>query len=206
MEFRLTYEGKLLSTRGQITQAHATNGGVETKWEHKHCIRKQFHRQLKVLWETHPTLTGWSKEEAEFGDDSPLRKTKLQYRSPNFNWLPLVTPGLRLNCHLDVLYLRNGARGDVLSSSDIDNRMKTLIDALKIPGAGEIDVNEKADVAQDPFYVLMSSDSLVTKLSVEADMLLSPTDPKLQDADSRVVITVRIWPYTGTWQNLSMGF
>lgn len=209
MEFRLTYDGKLLSTRGPVTQDQALAGKRETRWEHKHDIRQRFHQQLKRLWEIHPALREWSGAAHDPDQHQPpteLERLRAKYAQSGFDWVPLVTPELKLNCHLDILYLRNGARGDVLSSADIDNRMKTLIDALKIPGLGEIDKSVTPAADQKPFFVLLSSDALVTKLTVEADMLLEATDAKLQDVDSRVVVTVRIWPYSGTWGNLALGF
>ena len=49
MQFRLTYQGTLLSetSKGYLANARAT---------HKHSIRKQFHMQLKRLWHIHPYL------------------------------------------------------------------------------------------------------------------------------------------------------
>ena len=43
MEFRLTYEGKLLAHKGG-------------RAGHVHEIRQEFHKQLKVLWDEHPVL------------------------------------------------------------------------------------------------------------------------------------------------------
>ena len=78
--------------------------------------------------------------------------------------------------------------------SDLDNRVKTLIDALKIPKKRELPDKAAPDLArdEDPFYVLLEDDSLVTHLSVETDVLLDPTDPNLGDEDSRVVIAVKV--------------
>src|SRR3990170_447020 len=45
MEFRLTYEGQLLGASRSNTRA-----------EHKHEIRKVFHRQLRQLWTISPHL------------------------------------------------------------------------------------------------------------------------------------------------------
>ncbi len=49
MQFRLTYQGLLLAetNKGELLNARAT---------HKHGIRKQFHHQLKRLWEISPYL------------------------------------------------------------------------------------------------------------------------------------------------------
>jgi hypothetical protein len=48
MEFRLTYAGRLL--------AHTENARKRARSLHVHDIRKEFHKQLKVLWSKHPIL------------------------------------------------------------------------------------------------------------------------------------------------------
>jgi hypothetical protein len=53
MEFRLTYEGPLLAT-----QRDPVTGQADKRADHKHDIRRQFHVQLKRLWEITPFLKG----------------------------------------------------------------------------------------------------------------------------------------------------
>ena len=48
MEFRLTYEGQLLSTNSNSTRARK---------DYKHCVRQQFQRQMKRLYEINPLLS-----------------------------------------------------------------------------------------------------------------------------------------------------
>lgn len=203
LEFRLTYEGKLASTRGKPEP-----GQIEGRAQHKHDIRRVFHKQLDRLWSTNPALRMWRGLDEEHR--IPGKRPKLDaiieaHETPTFRWAPLVTERLYMNCKLDILYLRNGTRGNLLSDADIDNRMKTLVDALKIPQAGEISPDTKPEADEDPFFVLLAKDSLVTHLSVETDVLLQPTDPKLGDIDSRIVIFVKMWPYRGTWDALDLG-
>ena len=49
MQFRLTYTGRLLSYRDD-------GAAIRARAKHKHEIRKEFHKQLKALWYTHPNL------------------------------------------------------------------------------------------------------------------------------------------------------
>jgi hypothetical protein len=49
------------------------------------------------------------------------------------HFAPLVTDKLHLICDLKVTMLRPGEPGGVISVGDIDNRLKTLFDALSIP-------------------------------------------------------------------------
>jgi hypothetical protein len=53
-----------------------------------------------------------------------------------WNFVPLVTAELSLLCNLEILMLRRVDPGKLIQSSgDIDNRIKTLFDALQIPDA-----------------------------------------------------------------------
>ena len=190
MEFRLTYEGKLASTR-----SNADKGYFANKVKHKHEIRKKFHNQLKLLWSTHPV----TKHMIDYRDNDgkPSFLDKICITENNFTWLPLITEKMAWECDVNVLYLRNGARGSVLNESDIDNRIKTLLDALKMPKRGEIHRDEKPSEDEEPFYVLFDDDKVVSRLSVETDTLLSPTGEDKQ-IDSRLVIKVRAKPYYAT--------
>ncbi len=59
-----------------------------------------------------------------------------QYQESGFRFVPLVRESLSLLCSLDVLFLRRDFPGSVISAGDIDNRIKTLIDALRRPRSG----------------------------------------------------------------------
>jgi hypothetical protein len=85
---------------------------------------------------------------------------------------------------------------------DIDNRLKTIIDALRLPGnAKELVGYETPAEGEDPFYCLLEDDKQVTQLSVETDTLLDPL--KNDKFFVRLVITVDIHPYYVTMFNLS---
>jgi hypothetical protein len=129
--------------------------------------------------------------------DSPsyVEVLATKYTQNNFRWVPLVREESGHCCSLSILYLRNGARGLTLSEADIDNRIKTIVDALKLPTLTEMPAKSTPGPDQNPFFVLLEADNLVTHLSVETGLLLDVTDPKLGDIDSRVVVSVKTWPY-----------
>jgi hypothetical protein len=56
-----------------------------------------------------------------------------QFARNGYNFVPLVTERLLLLCRLDVLFLRPDPPGSLIKSGDIDNRLKTLFDALRMP-------------------------------------------------------------------------
>jgi hypothetical protein len=207
MEFRLTYEGDLFSSN---------NGNPRAT--HKHDIRKHFHRQLKTLWEITSHLKALPSPDADAAKfkiptprprgtpdpDAPVkRETRSEYLARNysrfgFGFVPLVTEDLSLWCGIDILFLRQGVPGKIFESGDIDNRIKTLFDALKMPGelAQLGDHKHKGPSADEiPFFCLLQDDGLVAKVSVETDTLLEPIVGGIpSDNDARVVITVNIRP------------
>lgn len=195
MEFRLTYTGRLL--------AHQDTERLDKRSLHVHDIRRAFHRQLKVLWKSHPVLreimnSGASVNLYVGSGAPPLNRV---YRHDGFAWLPMVTDANGLICKVDILMLRHGEPGRVVF--DVDNRLKTLFDALRKPkGPHELgsqlsggQVSPQAD--EDPFYVVLEDDKLITHLSVTSDILLEPVPDVPQDQAVRLVIDVTIKPYRG---------
>lgn len=199
MQLRLTYEGLLMASSNNKTRAR-----------HKHAIRKVLHPQLRRFWETEPYLR--SALYSNRHQNPPLREMRKplleylreKYTMFGYEFVPLVTDDLRLYCSVEVLFLRPEEPGRALQSGDLDGRLKTLFDALRMPNRkdelGGYDVPEDDEI---PFYCLMTDDKLVTRVLVETDRLLSPTSPSSGDNDSRLMITVRLQPYDPGWDNIS---
>ena len=113
----------------------------------------------------------------------------------DYNFVPLVTRDLELLCSIEVLYLRYGKAGQVLTmEGDLDNRLKTLFDALRMPtNASELGGFVVPDANEKPFFCLLEDDLVITRAAAESDLLLASADP--QDANyAHVVITVRVRP------------
>jgi hypothetical protein len=115
--------------------------------------------------------------------------------------VPLVTRDLGVYCELDILFLRPDPPGGAVRSGDIDNRMKTLFDAIGMPKEA-VHVGRETMPAADevPFFCLVEDDSVITKLSIETDRLLSETSGK---SDVHLVITVRLHPIAITMANMA---
>ena len=170
MEFRLIYQGPLKS-----------NGSKE----HKHQIRRALHPQLKELW-NQPPLNDY-REYLQPGPEKD--STSVIETVGNFQFAPLVTSRLNLIAELNIVLLRPGEPGRIVTTSgDIDNRLKTLFDALRCPeNEQEIPKNEKPRDDETPFYCLMQNDALITSISVASDRLL------LRDDDtSHVILLIHI--------------
>lgn len=84
--------------------------------------------------------------------------------------LPLVGSvfaGIETACALDVLFLRRDGPGSLIKSGgDIDNRLKVLFDALKLPRPGEFDSTVPPAPDEDPFFCLVEDDTLITEIKV----------------------------------------
>jgi hypothetical protein len=207
MEFRLTYQGPLSPTQG-----NEVGGSRSPKPQQKRDIRKKFHPQLKRLWGITPFLKtgGRSGSSALVTEDSPdvpphdVASLAAKYRLNDWSFVPLVTKELNLICGLDILLLRPQTPGQIISAGDLDNRLKTLFDALRIPLANE-GYSDRPENDEKPFFCLLSDDGLITKVSVETDQLLDLVGSGQNEDDVRLVITVRLRPYEMTLDNMQFG-
>ncbi|HUC61794.1 MAG TPA: hypothetical protein VMF53_07545 [Alphaproteobacteria bacterium] len=199
MQFRLTYEGQLFAT-----QKDPVSGQPDARADHKHEIRKQFHNQLRHVWETSPALSvreNYPDQRAQKAQWTGAREPWVQYIANQYarlgyRFAPLVVEELWLSCRLDILFLRADPPGSLIQSGDIDNRLKTLFDALRIPNnLNELGKYTKPEEGEDPFFCLLRDDKLITHVSVETDVLHKPVIGGVIDAhDARLVITVTIRP------------
>lgn len=205
MEFRLVYEGEL-------KQSSNRNKSQKPKVEDKHRIRQQFHPQLAALWNTHPAFAnmreyvnppkGTPKDINDIFRGGTLAEpgsTYLQTVANNFNrfgynFVPLVTKQLDLYCGLDILFLRRENPGDlVLRFGDIDNRIKTLLDALKVPGErSELPKGASPETDENPFYCLVQDDCLISELNVKTDRLYTVPKPTEDESDVMLIMNVKI--------------
>jgi len=175
VELRLTYDGELFAT-----QERPHGQQKDKRAEHKYGLRLKFHRQLRHLWEITPCLLageriGPSVLLLESGSDNvrhDVESIAKRHSHYGFNFVPLVTKELDLICSLDILLLRPRVTIDSAWTGDVDNRLKTLIDALRVP-----EPNERW--------------KLLTKVSLETDHLLRPA---LTPNEVSIVVTVRVRP------------
>ena len=185
MEFTLTYRGPL-----------RVNGSPT----HKQEIRRAIHRQMKLLWGQLP-LSYIAKYLVD-GPPDP-GSIALIHRVGEFRLAPLVSPQLALIAELTITFLRPEEPGSLITQGgDIDNRLKTLLDALRMPKViSELPRNEAPKEGEDPFYCLLEDDNLVTKLAVNTDRLLEPAN---NASEVILVIHVQIKGTRGIWANIGL--
>lgn len=171
--FTLRYDGELPACSQR-----------DTRTKEKHEIRRELSFQLAQLWAQEPALSSRLKRIDKF-DSAVMEKGRIaisgvrgrrlpaephhsvyKFQLDGFTFIPLVTSINNLWCELDVQLQRDGDPGHVLKSSgDLDNRIKTLFDALRMPHSSDELSGAKPESA-DPFFCLLEDDSLITKLSV----------------------------------------
>ena len=215
MDFRLVYNGLLRSGQG---------GG---KSADERAIRKAVHQQLVQLWETNPDLKMRSGPHSilnappaqTFGGTvtitsaaSTLRESLCetlgnQFKRCDYRCVPLVSNHLQLTCSLDILLLWRDRIVPIGPSGDIDNRLKTLFDALQIPqSCTDVDLPAQKD---EYLFCLLENDNLITDVRVTTDRLLTPFDPTPGPGASHpenhvhLVINVKVRPATVIYGNLS---
>ncbi len=176
MRFHLTYEGPLLGATSSFIAPH------------KHAIRRAFSPQLRKLWEVSPRL---QPHDPARPNDYDGRLGRWHMHGERF--VPLVEEDSGVMCELKVLILRPEAPGSVIHSGDLDNRIKTVLDALRLPHSSrEIDPSTSDG---EPIFCLLQDDAMVERLEVCADTLLRPAEKN----DVHVVIEVSLRPYKGTF-------
>lgn len=187
MRFTLTYRGPL-----------SPSANNSAKVPLKHQIREAFARQIGELRALPPLADSQLWEGSSEGLD-------LREQIGGCWFAPLVSKKLHGYAELDVLLLRPGPLGRVVHAGDLDNRIKTLVDALRMPQhRNEIPHGTELPM-EAAMPVLLQDDALLTRLSVETDRLLNaPLDGSNQ---GYVEATIRVT--TGvtqqTWATLALG-
>jgi hypothetical protein len=211
MKFRLTYEGDL--------RASGNKPRPRDKW----AIRKALHPQLWELWQTHPVLrrspsfahipkTGGPFFHFDdyhqpdlvgpIRDDSNVIDLFAPIEVEGFRFRPLVRSSMHLACGLDIVFLRKEEPGAlVLQGGDIDNRIKTLFDALKMPDKQDL-ATDQPDV--DPFYTLLESDALITDCAIHTDRLLTRPGSSVHDVHLMIEVSIKV-TRVGPWNMPLLG-
>jgi hypothetical protein len=98
-----------------------------------------------------------------------------KFKRCGFRFLPLMNDYFgSLGCALDILFLRRDQPGDLIKyGGDIDNRIKVLFDALRMPDTQELD-GQNPDQHEDPFSCLLQDDKQITEVNITTDRLLTP--------------------------------
>ena len=102
-----------------------------------------------------------------------------------------------LDCVIDVRFIGD-VRSPLNPEGDLDNRLKVLLDALRMPHSPKEVPGNAFGTGHDELFCLLEDDSLVRKISIEA--VASPVSPPTYSAD----LVVRVVPQDGTHAALEL--
>jgi hypothetical protein len=199
VEFRLLFSGELPSTGNKSSPSEV------------HGIRRQFHPQLRRLWGAEANLRELASRNILGDDPRPINQRPQPITEPEqfefgikaiganwsragFDWVPLVTPNMTLRCSIDILLLRPDIEEKyVMMRGDIDGQVKTLFDALRIPGSAAETGGATPQIDETPFFCLLEDDRLITEVRVTTDrLLLLPHQGTVKPNDCFAVIHVKL--------------
>ena len=181
MRFTLFYSGKL-----------PPNGKSKEKWRIRRCIEPQ----LRRLWDARPFKDIAKYIDPHYDPDNCY----VGKRVGKFEFIPCISTTLNMRTELQIRILSSQNPGDLLRGSDIDNRLKTLLDALSIPSEQQIpdDANAETD---GRVFCLLEDDKLVTRIDVSNDRLLSVADNSM---DMIVLVDVHPVAFSVTMANIGI--
>jgi hypothetical protein len=126
----------------------------------------------------------------------------LPVQRKDFEFAPLVHSNLHLVADIAITMLVTGEPGQIIRrGGDIDNRLKTLLDALTVPQDNQTPADPPA-AGEQLFFCLLKDDKLITALSVQTDRLLVD---RANSDHVRMLVHVRTRAVKGTWLNLALG-
>jgi len=158
MEFCLHYEGKLRSR----DTAKA-----------KHSIRQSLHGQLRSICLSRPFVSLFKPDQFESLVIKDLSMSKV-IDGKKFNFL--ISEKLATVANLNLTLLVPHAVGSIVQNGgDIDNRLKTLFDALRIPTASsEVPTTDDFEYGSEGMYCLLEDDKLINRVAIKSFQDHSP--------------------------------
>lgn len=179
VNFRLTYYGPLKA-----------QSQSETRRAEKHRIRSVFNRQLRNFIDS---------KKAEFLTPeirrymSAKEDVELTVKRGDAAYFAIVRERLNLVCDLDILFLRRENPGQLISGGgDIDNRIKVLFDALRIPQDDNEVRGLPSQAEGELFLCLVEDDRLITGFRVTTDRLLEAAASDREENDVQLIINVEV--------------
>jgi hypothetical protein len=167
-----------MNYRGPLSAASRSNN----RREHKHCLRQHFHKQLSKLYQQPPLASHWK---GQLADPASALRAEVHRSLGPFEFIPMVHAAWFLAAGLRITLLRPEPPGKIVTQGgDLDNRLKTLLDALKMPDEQQLPGDAVPQKDELPFICLLQEDSLVTSLDITTGRLLDPKD------DSEVLLLI----------------
>lgn len=121
-----------------------------------------------------PLLLSSAGEHSAGGVESGPYSLSVLREHHGITFAPLVCEKVALMAELEIQMLWAQNAGSIVTrGGDIDNRLKTLFDSLRVPsGIGEVPEGETGRAGENPFFCLLEDDKLLSRVAIETDRLL----------------------------------
>jgi hypothetical protein len=99
----------------------------------------------------------------------------------------------QVKCDLSILFLRQEPPGRIIyQGGDLDNRLKTLFDALCVPPHQNQLLEHEQLPQPDPINCLLEDDSLIASVNIETQQLLSRPGAPANEVRLVIQVVVRV--------------
>jgi hypothetical protein len=162
VEFCLHYSGKLKSRDSAAG---------------KHQIRQALHSQVKALCSSKSFAVAFENDRK---GTRPEGEEPLYTDIGDKRYWFLISEHLATVVNLSITLLVPHEVGRIVhNGGDIDNRVKTLFDALRVPSlASEIPAGDSFDYGTDGMYCLLQDDKLINRVTLRSYQNYAPIDPE----------------------------
>jgi hypothetical protein len=208
MKFTLIFDGDLPASANKSKPIEASR------------IRNEFHHQLADLWDSHVVFRQLARTGRTIPNPhsgyligqkpiySPAKLPEYDYSIPPLmegqtdfcapidvpkvgKFVPIIRHSLYLACAVDVLFLRHEEPFNLMrQGGDLDGRIKTLFDALKMPDPKNKYVG--LDPTADPLCVVLEDDSLISDISVKSGRLLGNRTKDKHAVRLTIDVTIKV--------------
>lgn len=200
MRFALVYRGALSASGNksktqEVSEIRKTLS-IQMKhlWNHDHALlelKECAYATDKILTDQlfHAPARGKLKRAFERGN-SNINCLIEPTRIGQTNYLAFIRSSLHLSCDLNISFLRKDDPGSIITKGgDIDNRLKTLFDSLRLPTESE-HLAHPPDA--DEVFCLLENDSLISSITVSTDRLLLPENNYPNEAHLLIEVVPRV--------------
>jgi hypothetical protein len=125
--------------------------------------------------------------------DAGIKSIGEKWARAGYELVPMVVPEFALRCSLDILLLRPEEDRFIFEQGDIDGQVKTLFDALRIPGSSDETAGATPEMDEHPLFCLLQDDRLISEVKVTTDhLLMLPHEKEVRANTCFVTIHVKL--------------